>query len=92
MDGPVAQVVLLAGGGLVAGLTLLARGFGSYRTATRVGDIGTSRIASMAAGEVRVSGAVEPAEVLLVSALQSAPCVYFRATVRKRGEDAGDVF
>ena len=92
MDDPVAQVAVLAGGGLVAGLTLLARGFGSYRTATRVGDIGTSRIASMAAGEVRVSGVVEPAEVLLVSALQSAPCVYFRATVRKRGEDAGDVF
>jgi len=91
VDGPVApQLAVLAGGGLVAGLGLLARGFNGYRTATRVGDIATSRIATIAAGEVRVSGIVEPAEVLLVSALQSAPCVYYRATVREGGDDGDD--
>lgn len=87
MDGPNAQVAVIAGGGLLAGLTMLVRGFGGYRTANRIGDTATSRIASIAAGEVRVSGVVEPAEVLLVSALQSAPCVYYRSIVRERGDD-----
>jgi hypothetical protein len=87
VDGPIPQLAVLAGGGLVAGLTLLARGFGGYRTANRIGDSATSRIASIAAGEVRVLGVVAPAEVLLVSALQSAPCVYYRSTVRERGND-----
>jgi hypothetical protein len=84
----VPQVALLAGAGVVAGLWLLVRGMGGYRTATRIGDTGTSTIASLAAGEVRVSGIVEAAEVTLVSPLQSVPCVYYRASIR--GE-AGDI-
>jgi hypothetical protein len=87
VDGPIAQVAVLAGGGLVAGLAMLLRGLGGYRTANRISDTATSRIASIAAGEVRVSGVVAPAEVLLVSALQSASCVYYRSTVRERGDD-----
>ena len=47
----------------------------------RVGDLSSSTIGSLAAGEVRVSGIVEPAEVTLVSLLQSTPCVYYRSTI-----------
>ncbi len=84
------QIAVLAAGGLIAGLALLARGFAGYRRANRVGDVATSRIATIPAGEVRVSGIVEPAEVLLVSALQSVPCVYYRATVRQGDDDHDD--
>jgi hypothetical protein len=75
---------------VVAGLGLLARGMGGYRTALRIGDTGTSRIASLAAGEVRVSGRIESAEVLLTSPLQSAPCVYYRSTIESGDDDIGD--
>jgi len=84
------QVAVFAGGGLVAGLVLLVRGFSGYRMAIRISDTSTSRIASIAAGEVRVTGIVEPAEVLLVSSLQSVPCVYFRAAIRESRADDGD--
>lgn len=80
----------LAGGGIAAGLWLLARGLGGYRTATRIADTGTSSVASMAAGEVRVAGIIEPAEVTLISPLQSERCVYYRATI-DTGEDGVDV-
>ena len=49
-------------------------------------DIATSSIDAIAAGEVRVSGVVEPAELTLVSLLQSRQCVYYRATVGDAGE------
>jgi hypothetical protein len=74
-------VTSVAGFGLIAGLLLLARGLSDYRSLVRVGDTSTSRIATLAAGEVRVSGTVEPAEMTLVSLLQSVPCVYYRSTV-----------
>lgn len=74
-------VTTLAGIGLIAGLVLLARGLSGYRSLVRVGDTSTSTIASLAAGEVRVSGIVEAAELTLVSLLQSVPCVYYNATV-----------
>ncbi len=85
----VSWVAALGGLGLVAGLVLLARGFAGYRTAGRIAGIGTSPIAAMAVGEVRVTGTVEPAEVLLESALQSVPCVYYRSTIRERDGDDG---
>jgi hypothetical protein len=75
-------VTVLAGAGVAAGLVLLARGMGSYRSLIRVADTSTSRIDSLAAGEVRISGTIEPAEMTLISLLQSVPCVYYRATVR----------
>ncbi len=81
----VPQVAVLAGFGIAVGLWLLVRGMGGFRTATRIGDTSTSAIASLAAGEVRVSGVVEPADVTLISPLQSAPCVYYRSTIR--GDD-----
>jgi len=81
-------VAFLALAGIIGGLILLYRGFGGYRMAARIADIATSRIATLAAGEVRVSGVVEPAEVLITSTLQSVPCVYFRSTVKKQGDDS----
>jgi hypothetical protein len=77
---------VLAAGGVIAGLTLLVRGLGEYRSSVRVGDTSTSTISSLAAGEVRISGIIEPAEMTLVSLLQSAPCVYYRATIGRGGE------
>ena len=77
----VPPVAMLAGGGFIGGLALLARGMGGYRTASRIADTSTSRIGSIAAGEVRLSGVIEPAELILVSLLQSVPCVYYRSTV-----------
>jgi hypothetical protein len=72
---------VLAGLGVVGGLVLLARGLEGYRTHLRVADIATSSIATIAAGEVRVSGVVVPAELTLVSLLQSRTCVYYRSRV-----------
>ena len=74
-------VTALAAAGVVGGLVLLTRGLGGYRSLIRVADTSSSRIDSLAAGEVRISGSVEPAEVTLVSLLQSRPCVYYRATI-----------
>jgi hypothetical protein len=73
--------------GLAVGLALLWRGFGGYRTATRIADTATSSIASMAAGEVRLHGRIETAEVSLISPLQSKPCVYYHATVEVDDDD-----
>jgi hypothetical protein len=81
------QVLVLAGGGIIAGIGLLIRGFGGYGTATRIADTATSRISALAVGEVHVSGTVEPAELALVSPLQSARCVYYRARIRESGRD-----
>jgi hypothetical protein len=86
----VPSVALLAGGGFIGGLALLVRGMGGYRTASRIADTSTSRIGSIAAGEVRLSGRIEPAELMLVSLLQSVPCVYYRSTIRDDDDDPGD--
>ncbi|HEY6058380.1 MAG TPA: hypothetical protein VIV06_10120 [Candidatus Limnocylindrales bacterium] len=79
----VPYVLLASAAGVVGGLGLLVRGMQGYRSATRIGDVATSRIASLAAGEARISGIVEPAEVVLVSPLQSTRCVYYRTRVRQ---------
>ncbi len=89
MEGSQPQLAALCIAGVIGGLWLLARGMGSYRTAARIADIGTSRIATLAAGEVRVSGRIETAEVLLVSPLQSMPCVYYRSDIQSEDDDAG---
>src|SRR5919206_2684817 len=67
--------------GILTGLTLLVRGLARYRRLTPVADVPTSHIATLAAGEVCITGRVEPAELKLVSPLQSRGCVYYRATV-----------
>ena len=81
-------ITVLAAGGVLAGLVLLARGLIDYRSTVRVVDTSTSTISSLAAGEVRVSGVVEAAEMTLVSFLQSAPCVYYRSTIGQGSEIA----
>ena len=76
---------LLLGGSIVGiggGLSLLVRGFAAYGRADRVADTATSRIATLAVGEVRVTGQVEAAELTLVSPVQSRSCVYYRARIR----------
>ena len=88
MDGLPPQVAILAAAGIVAGLVILWRGFGGYRTASRISDVSSSRIVSMAAGEVRLSGVVEPAEMLLSSTLQSVLCVYYRSKVKDTSGDS----
>lgn len=82
------QIAALTGGMAIAGLVLLRRGLTGYRTADRIADTGTSTISSIAAGEVRISGVVEPAEVVLVSALQSIRCVYYRSSIDEDRDDA----
>ncbi|HJP89958.1 MAG TPA: hypothetical protein VJ850_13060 [Candidatus Limnocylindrales bacterium] len=78
----VAQLLLVGcGAGIVGGLWLLAQGVRSYRRSTTVADVATSRISTLAMGEVRISGRVEAAELTLMSPLQSHACVYYRASV-----------
>ncbi len=74
-------VLAFSAAGVVGGLVLLARGMAGYQNASRIADTSTSRIGGIALGEVRVTGSVEPAELTLVSPLQSATCVYYRAKV-----------
>jgi len=88
------QVAALSLGTAVAGLALLRRGLVGYRTADRVADTGTSTISSLAVGEVRLTGVVEAAEVVLVSALQSVRCVYYRSLIEdeREGERGTDFY
>ena len=82
-----------AGVGILVGLVLLARGFLGYRAAGRISGTSVSRIASLAVGEVLVSGAAEPIELTLISPLQSAPCVYYRSRITEKNDDnSRDVF
>jgi hypothetical protein len=86
-------LAMIAGAGVVLGLGLLVRGFVGYRAASRISGTSTSRISALAVGEVLVSGAAEPVELTLVSPLQSAPSLYYRARVREVGEgDGRDLF
>jgi hypothetical protein len=91
MEGSELQFAALLFAGVLAGVWLLGRGMVGYRTAVRISDTGTSRIATLAAGEVRVSGRIETAEVLLTSPLQSAPCVYYHSTIESGDDDIGDL-
>jgi hypothetical protein len=78
-----AQLVFIALIAVGAGLVLLGRGFGAYRRASLIAGTSTSTVASLAVGEVRVSGLVEAAEVALISPLQSARCVYYRSSIHE---------
>ncbi|MBA2720437.1 MAG: hypothetical protein H0U52_14535, partial [Chloroflexi bacterium] len=82
-----------AGGGIILGILLLARGLLAYRAAGRISGISTSRIASLAVGEVLVTGAAEPIELTLVSPLQSGRSIYYRARITESGDgDGADLF
>jgi hypothetical protein len=82
-----------AGAGVVIGLILLVRGFIGYRAAGRITGTSASRIASLAVGEVLVTGIAEPIELTLISPLQSVPCVYYRSRITESSDgDGRDVF
>jgi hypothetical protein len=82
-------VMLILIAGLISGLVFLARGFGGYSAAARISGLAPSRIESIAAGEVLVTGTAEPIELTLISPLQSAPCLYYRSRVANSGESEG---
>jgi hypothetical protein len=87
------MVAAVGAAAIVVGVGLLIRGFAGYRSAGRITGTSASRIASIAAGEVLVTGAAEAGEVLLVSPLQSAECVYYRSRITEAGDrDSRDVF
>jgi hypothetical protein len=82
-----AMLVSACAFGVVVGLLLLWRGLSGYRAGVAIGDTSTSGIATLAAGEVRVTGAIEAGEATLISPLQSVPCVWYRAEVRSTGRE-----
>jgi hypothetical protein len=86
--GPEPQLLVAAGMGIVGGLSAFAGGLAAYRRAGRVAGIASSRVVSLAAGEIRVTGTVVPLAMTLVSPLQSVPCVWYRASITER--DGGD--
>jgi hypothetical protein len=73
-------------GGIVAGLVIVVRNLAGYRSGLLVADTSTSTISSAAAGELRVSGIIQPEELTLVSLLQSMPCVYYRSSIGRGGD------
>ena len=79
------QLLIAAGFGIVGGLSAFLGGLAAYRRADRVAGIASSRVVSLAAGEVRLTGSVEPLAVTLVSPLQSVPCVWYRSSISERG-------
>ena len=81
-------VTALAAFGVMSGLYLLVRGLDGYRSLIRVSAYLTSSITSIAAGEVRITGAIEAAELTLVSFSRGVPCVYYRSTVGEGGRGA----
>jgi hypothetical protein len=78
-EGAIVALALLGIGG---GLLLLVRGLAAYRAGHLVAGLATSRITTLAAGEVRLVGAVEADVTTLVSPLQRMSCVYYRSRVR----------
>jgi hypothetical protein len=80
-------VMGLAAAGVIGGVWLLVRGAAEYRSGGRIRGTAASRIASLAVGEVLVSGQAEVVELSLVSPLQSAACVYYRSRVRDTSSD-----
>ena len=76
------QVQLLVAVLAVAGgLRLLFRGFRSYLRGGSLSSVGTSRIASLSAGLVRVTGIVEAP--ITIQSYYGFPCVYYRAEPQK---------
>jgi len=78
---------ILVAAGFVGGLVLFVRGLVAYRRDRLVEAVATSSLDALAAGEVRISGVVEPVAMTLVSPLQSTPCVWYRARIEETGED-----
>jgi hypothetical protein len=80
------QLFVLGSVGLVAGAALFVRGLVAYRRRAVVTSIATSSADSIAAGEVRLSGIVEPLAATLISPLQSVPSVWYHGRVTRSGD------
>ncbi len=81
-------IVLFVAAGLIGGIVLFARGLMAYRRDRLISSVATSSLDGIAAGEVRVSGVVEPIDGTLISPLQSVPCVWYRARVETTGDNS----
>ncbi len=82
------MIEVAATGGLLLGLGALWRGLRAQRTGARIEGLGTSPIARLAAGEVRVAGTVEPAGVTLISPILARDCIYYDARITSSEGDA----
>jgi hypothetical protein len=80
--------MLFVAAGLVGGIVLFVRGLQAYRRDRQISSVATSTLDSLAAGEVRVTGVVEPIDQTLISPLQSRPCVWYRAKVETTGDNS----
>jgi len=80
--------MLFVAAGLVGGILLFLRGLQAYRRDRQISSVATSSIDGLAAGEVRVTGIVEPIDQTLISPLQSKPCVWYRARVETTGKNS----
>ncbi len=80
--------LLFVAAGLIGGIVLFVRGLQAYRRDRLISSVATSSLDGIAAGEVRVSGTVEPLDQTLISPLQSKPCVWYRARVETTGDNS----
>ena len=87
MDDSLGFVLGLAIMGLIGGIVLFARGLVAYRRDRLISAVATSSLDGLAAGEVRVSGLVQAIDQLLISPLQSRPCVWYRARIESTDDD-----
>ncbi len=71
---------------LLGGLQLLFRGLRSYLRGGDLSSVGTSRIATLSAGLVRVTGTIEAP--ITIQSYYGFPCVYCRAEPRKDDRQA----
>ena len=83
---------LFVAAGLVGGIVLFVRGLVAYRRDRLISSVATSSLDGIAAGEVRVSGVIEPIEQTLISPLQSKPCVWYRARIETTGDNSYVIF
>jgi hypothetical protein len=73
---------------LLGGLQLLFRGLRSYVRGGDLSSVGTSQVATLSAGLVRVTGSVEAP--ITIQSYYGFPCVYYRAEPRKEDGQADD--
>jgi len=74
--------------GILLGLGALWRGLRAQRVGARVEGLANSRIATLAAGEVSVSGTVETAGVTLISPILARECIYYDAKIRAADDES----
>jgi hypothetical protein len=73
---------------LIGGLQLLIRGLRSYLRGGNLSSMGTSQIASLSAGLVRVTGTIEAP--ITIQSYYGFPCVYYRAEPRREDGQSDD--